>query len=150
MSCEDVEHQIDGFLARYSPPVEALLREARSRMRALFPRGHELVYDNYNALVFAISPSGRTPDCFLSVTGYPRWVTLFFAHGNELDDPHGLLEGEGKHIRGVKLKSPADLDAPALRALVDQAVRLRQAALDLAPPLATTIKGVSAKQRPRR
>jgi len=150
MSDRDVECQIDGFLARYAPPIEALLREARSRVRELFPRGHELVYDNYNALVFAISPSGRTPDCFLSVTGYPRWVTLFFAHGNELDDPQGLLEGEGKHIRGVRLVQAADFDATALRALIDQAVRLRQAALDQAPPLATTIKGVSAKQRPRR
>lgn len=150
MSDQDVERQIDGFLARYAPPIEALLREARSRVRRLFPRGHELVYDNYNALVFAISPSGRTPDCFLSVTGYPRWVTLFFAHGNELDDPQGLLEGEGKHIRGVRLTQAADLDSPALRALIDQAVQLRQAALDQAPPLATTIKGVSAKQRPRR
>ncbi len=146
----DVQAQIDGFLAKYSAAMERDLREARSRLRAMFPRGYELVFDNYNALVFGISPSERSSESFISVTGYPRWITLFFLHGRGLDDPEGLLEGEGKQIRGLRLKTPQDLDSPAVQALIAQAVAPRAAALDEAPALSTVVKLISAKQRPRR
>ncbi len=145
-----VDAQIARFLDRYSPEIAARLGAARHRLRALFPRGHELVFDNWNALVFGISPSGRTPDSFISVAGYPKWVTLFFLHGASLDDPHGLLEGRGKQVRGVRLDSADDFDRPPLAALVAQAIDRQRDALAAAPPLATEIRLVAAKQRPRR
>ena len=145
-----VEAQIAPFLARYTPEIEARLRAARQRLRALFPRGFELVYDNYNALVFAISPTGRTPDAFVSVTGYPRWVTLFFLHGASLDDPLGLLEGGGKQVRGLRIADAADFDRPEVAALLAQAIAPRRAALLAAPVLSTQVKAVAARQRPRR
>jgi hypothetical protein len=144
------ESQISSFLAKYTPAIEAQLREARMRLRAKFPRGFELVFDNYNALVFGISPTDRSPDAFLSVTGYPKWVTLFFLHGASLHDPAGLLEGEGKQVRGVRLKGPEWIDSPEVEALIEQAALPHQAAFLAAPSLTTIVKLVSAKQRPRR
>ena len=78
MPDRETEGRIDGFLVKYSPEIESLLRESKKNLRALFPGGYELVYDNYNALVFGISATGKTSDAFVSVAGYPRWVTLFF------------------------------------------------------------------------
>jgi hypothetical protein len=130
--------------------IEAQLREARARLRARFPRGFELVYDNYNALVFGISPSERTSEAFLSVAGYPKWITLFFLHGAALRDPSGLLEGEGKQIRGVRLEDPAQINSPGVEALMAQAALRYESALLAAPALTTVVKLVSAKQRPRR
>jgi hypothetical protein len=150
MSSSSVESQIDLFLGKYEPAIEAQLREARRRLCALFPRGFELVFDNYNALVFGISPSERTPDAFVSIAGYPKWVTLFFLHGADLDDPGGLLEGEGKQVRSIRLKTPADIDRPEVMELVAQATRSREAAFLAAPKRTTVVKLVSAKQRPRR
>jgi hypothetical protein len=46
----------------------------RNDLRASFARGHELVYDDYNALMFGFSPTDRTSEAFISVAG---WVTLF-------------------------------------------------------------------------
>ena len=54
---------IASLIADYEPSLAAELRAARSKLHALFPRGYELVSDNYNGLVFAITPSERTPDC---------------------------------------------------------------------------------------
>ena len=150
MSKSSVESQIAVFLGKYTPVIEAQLREARSRLRALFPRGFELVYDNYNALVFGISPTERTPDAFLSVAGYPKWVTLFFLHGKGLVDPNGLLEGQGTQVRSIRLKNPAEIDAPAVAELIAQAVLPHQTTFLTAPALTTVIKSVSAKQRSRR
>jgi len=150
MNAIAIESQIAVFLGRYTPAVEAQLREARTRLRAMFPRGFELVYDNYNALVFGISPTERTPDAFLSVAGYPKWVTLFFLHGAALHDPNGLLEGRGKQVQSVRLKDPADINSPEVEALIAQAVLPYEPALLTAPTLTTIVKLVSAKQRPRR
>jgi hypothetical protein len=115
----------------------------------MFPRGFELVYDNYNALVFGISPTERTSDAFISVAGYPRWVTLFFLHGADLRDTHGLLEGQGKQVRSVRLREPKDINTPEVEALIAQAVLPYESAFLAAPSLSTIVKSVSAKQRPR-
>jgi hypothetical protein len=146
----NVEARIEAFLARYSPTISAELRAARSHLRALFPRGHELVYDNYNALVFGFSPTERTSEAFLSVAGYPRWVTLFFLRGVDLRDPDGLLQGDGRQVRSIRLRSAAHLLDREVRALIARAMEPHREALLHAGALQTTIKSVSAKQRPRR
>jgi hypothetical protein len=145
-----VESRIDTFLAKYTPEIEAQLREARARLRAAFPRGVEMVYDNYNALVFGIGATERRTDSFVSVAGYPRWVTLFFLDGVHLVDPAGILEGAGSQVRGVRLKSAADMARPEVEALIAQARARREPELGMAPPLRTVVKSVSATQRARR
>ena len=144
------EARIAGFVDKYTPEIAAQLRDARQRLRAHFPRGVEMVFDNYNALVFGIGPSDRTRESFLSIAGYPKWVTLFFLDGASLRDPEGLLEGEGKQVRGIRLKTPADMDSPAVAALIAQAIASRADALAGAAPLSTVIKAEVEKQRPRR
>jgi hypothetical protein len=144
-----VESRIDTFLAKYTPEIAAQLREARARLRAAFPRGVEMVYDNYNALVFGIGATDRRSDAFISIAGYPRWVTLFFLDGVALEDPAGILEGSGTQVRGVRLKSAADMARPEVTALIAQAIARREPALREAPPLRTVVKSVSATQRPR-
>ena len=144
------ERRIETFVAKYTPAIAAQLRDARQRLRARFPRGVEMVFDNYNALVFGIGPNDHTRESFISIAGYPKWVTLFFLDGASLHDPQGLLEGEGKQVRGIRLKAPADMDTPAVAALIDQAIASRHDALTVAPPLSTVIKAEVEKQRPRR
>ena len=146
----DTERRIEAFVARYAPAIAAQLRDARQRLRAHFPRGVEMVFDNYNALVFGFGPTDRSRDSFISIAGYPKWVTLFFLDGAGLADPDGLLEGDGKQVRGIRLKAPADIDTPAIAALVARAIAPHRDALAAAPPLATVIKMEVAKQRPRR
>ena len=150
MAAPDTEARVEAFVAKYTPAIAAQLRDARRRLRAHFPRGVEMVFDNYNALVLGIGPTDQSRESFISIAGYPRWITLFFLDGAGLDDPLGLLEGDGKQVRGIRLKSPADLDSPAVAALIAQAIAPRAQALLSAPPLATVIKAEVQKQRPRR
>jgi len=145
-----VETQISSFLKKYSPGIAAELRAARAILHSRFPRGCELVYDNYNALVFAFATSERASEAVLSIAGYPRWVTLFFLHGTKLEDPHHLLEGSGSQVRGIRLASAKQLEEPRIVALIEAAVRPRRSAFLAAPPLQTVIRSISAKQRPRR
>jgi hypothetical protein len=56
------------------------------------------------------------------------YVNVFRAHANvgffrgaEIADPKGLLEGDGRFMRHVKLRPPEDVDASALRGLIHTA-----------------------------
>jgi Domain of unknown function (DU1801) len=144
------EGRISDFIGKYTPEISAAIVACRAKLRPLFTRGYELIFDNYNALVFGYAASERTSDAFLSIAAYPRWVTLFFLNGASLKDPCKLLEGTGSQVRGVRLKTPEDLDAPGVRDLIVQATKPWITALAAAPALTTVIKLVSVKQRPRR
>lgn len=137
------------FLAKYAPEIADFTRVARSKLAALFPRGFELVYDNYNALVFGFSPTQRSSDAVVSLAAYPRWVTLFFLKGASLADPASLLQGSGTQVRSIRLGSPTDLDLPAVRDLLARASQPAASLFADAPPLTVVVKSVSAKQRPR-
>ena len=50
-------------------------------------------------------------------------VSLIFFDGASIDDPHGLLEGEGKTVRTMRITSE-EFDKRALRSYVQQAVSL--------------------------
>jgi hypothetical protein len=142
--------EIESFLDKYSPEIAAQLREARSHLAGHFPHGFELVYDNYNALVFAFGASERSSCAVLSLAAYPGWVTLFFADGRALEDPEHLLEGAGVAIRSLRLKPLARLYEPGVQALIAAAKARALDALDMAPPLSTLVKSISARHRARR
>jgi len=61
--------------------------------------------------------------CYLHYT--KNHVTLGFYHGNELTDPSGLLEGEGKQMRHVKLKTVKEAQSTAIKKLIQQATQLK-------------------------
>ncbi len=48
-------------------------------------------------------------------------MSIGFFHGAVLEDPAGLLEGNGKRMRHVKLKPGLELNTEALRSLIDAA-----------------------------
>ena len=56
------------------------------------------------------------PFAYTSV--FKAHVNVGFFHGASLPDPARLLEGDGKHMRHVKLKPGLTTDASALDALV--------------------------------
>ncbi|MFT3720003.1 hypothetical protein [Pseudorhodoferax sp.] len=149
MQRTDPERQIAEFIARYTPEMAASIRACRAKIRSFFPRGFELVYDNYNALVFAFGPSGRSSEAVLSLAAYPGWVTLFFAKGNALSDPDSLLQGKGKHIRGIAKMVPEQLSSAPVMRLIAEAMAPVEQAFREAPELTTIIQSVSEKQRPR-
>ena len=139
------EKQLSAMIARYSPEVASLARKTLVKVRKLLPGAVELVYDNYNALAVAFGPTDRTADVILSVTLYPRWVSLFFAQGASL--PQKRLQGSGKRVRHLVIESVDVLDEPEVRALVEMAVTQATSPLSKRRVI---VKSVAAKQRPRR
>jgi hypothetical protein len=144
------EAQLDGFLAKFDPAVEAEARAALTRMRARIPGAVELVYDNYNALAIAFGANEKLSGVVFSIAVYPRWVSLFFSGGARLPDPQGLLKGSGGALRHIVLKDMALFDDPAVEALIAEALARADPPIDPVQPRRLIIKSISAKQRPRR
>jgi hypothetical protein len=141
--------QLKRALAQYAPEVRSVAVAALAKLRSQLPGATELVYNNY-ALTIAFSPTDRPSHAVVGLTVYPRWVNLGFMEGALLEDPAGMLVGTGSQFRHVRLAAASDLDAPALRALVDQAVANAEAPFDPRRARRIDIRTVSAKQGPRR
>jgi hypothetical protein len=55
---------------------------------------------------------------------FPDHANLYFYRGVDLDDGTGLLQGGGKEMRSITLRSPADAERPAVKSMVRKAFRL--------------------------
>jgi len=53
-------------------------------------------------------------------------VTLAFIRGAALPDPEKLLEGKGKYVRNVRLRSVADVKRPGVKKLIVEAAKLNK------------------------
>jgi len=142
--------QLRGFIAKFDPRHQALIRSVRSALRRRLPTAVELVYDNYNFFVIGYGPTERPSDAVLSIAAGASGVGLCFLHGARLPDPHRLLLGSGRQTRFIRLESAGTLELPAVRALIAAAIRNAPAPFARAGRAQLVIRSVSAKQRPRR
>ena len=147
---ESPAKQIAGFIAKFDPKVAKLIRSLRMALRKRFPTAIELVYDNYNFLVFGFCTTERASDCLVSLAANAHGVTLFFYWGKTLPDPHKILQGGGNQVRWIRLEGAATLARPEVEALLSAAVAQAKSPLPAAGRGYTIVKSISAKQRPRR
>ncbi|ROT98982.1 DUF1801 domain-containing protein [Histidinibacterium lentulum] len=75
----------------------------------------------------------KMKDGFAWAMPHKAHVNFGFMQGAHLPDPQGRLDGTGKSLRHVKLRTPAEVEDPALAALLDAAVAERRAAAEGAP-----------------
>ena len=110
------------FLSAYDPPITEIALAVRKLVLEEAPGATELIYDAYNAVSAGYSFTGRPSDAFIHIAAYAGWVNLGFNRGSQLDDPRGLLRGQGRWVRHVRISTPADLNEPAIRSFVKAAV----------------------------
>lgn len=65
-------------------------------------------------------------DLVVLVGAFSHHVGVEFWRGTSLRDPSHLLEGAGKNLRHVKVRTTAEATAPALVQLLREAVQLDQ------------------------
>jgi hypothetical protein len=126
------------------------IRSARRALRKRLPTAIELVYDNYNFLVFGFCASERASSCIVSLAAAANGVGLSFMYGATLPDPQKILLGSGSQNRFVRLPTAATLAEPAVDTLIKAAIKQSRVPLPTTGAGYTVIKSISAKQRPRR
>jgi hypothetical protein len=107
----------------YLDTKPAELRDVAEQLRKLMKKTVKSAKESVNSWKIPTYESNG-PMCFFMVGKYH--VTFGFLRGASLPDPAGLLEGTGKNVRHVKLRTAEDVKEPALRKLLEAAGRLNK------------------------
>jgi hypothetical protein len=75
----------------------------------------------YGGRVYEMDP-GNPKTLFAGYFVYANHASLEFSHGATFSDSDGHLEGQGKHRRHVKLRTPEDVQAKDVAGFIAQAV----------------------------
>jgi len=112
---------VDTFLKGYPPPVREIAVKAREVILSVMPNATEKVYPGWKVIQYGTAADMKS--VFAAISPQRERVNLGLANGVDLPDPDGLLEGDGKAIRHVKLTSPEAAGAPAVRELIRGALQ---------------------------
>ena len=107
---------IEAWLDRQPGELGAIARKWFARMRQCGDYVRELMHDGCATVCVDDAP-------FAYVNVFKAHVNVGFFHGAALKDPSGILHGEGKFMRHVKIKPGLALNEPALEALIALAYR---------------------------
>lgn len=102
-----VEADINRLLAEHPEHIQAIERALRGLIRREAPAVVETV-DFGNKLI-AFGWSMKMRDLLFAVIAHREHVNLQLADGVDLPDPTGIVEGTGKRIRHVKVRSLDDV-----------------------------------------
>ena len=108
--------RIDARFSDFADPLRLMTRTWFERMRDCGTDVRELLHDGCPVACVDDAPFGY-------VNAFKAHASVGFFHGAMLPDPAGLLEGEGKRMRHVKLRPGKELDVEALGELIAAAYR---------------------------
>jgi hypothetical protein len=114
----------DRHLDATAPAVADIARALRTTVLEGFPGAIEW-FDPGNGLL-AIGSKRAMRDLLFAIIPHKSHVNLQLADGVDLPDPGGRIEGTGKRIRHVKVRSVADAGAPWLRTVIAAQVAYRE------------------------
>jgi hypothetical protein len=114
--CGSVEH--DPAVASWfdSRPGElgSIAHRWFKQMRRCGPDVRELLHDGCPVVCVEDAP-------FAYVNAFTAHANVGFFHGASLSDPAGLLEGNGRYMRHVKLRPGSAIDGASVQALITAA-----------------------------
>lgn len=109
------------FLKRFDPAIRELALDARELVLSVLEPPNESILDVY-VLALNYGFSERMKDQVVYIGVYTKHINLGFHWGARMDDPDGLLKGDGKQMRHIQIKAPADLGTPVVRDYLRRAV----------------------------
>ena len=111
-----LEADVEKLLGEHSAELAAIEHALRATIRREFPDAVEQV-DFGNKLI-AFGRSIKMRGLLFAIIAHKTWVNLQLADGAELPDPDGVIEGTGKRIRHIKVRSvDAASSAPVVAAI---------------------------------
>jgi hypothetical protein len=109
--------EVDEFVkARVLPEYRDVVTELRKVMR-------EAVPDVTETISYGV-PTYRRKRALAVISPTKQGITFAFSRGAEFEDRYGLLQGVGKVSKNVRMKSLDQVNKPALRYYIRQAIEL--------------------------
>jgi hypothetical protein len=110
------------LVTKYSPEVQAIARRLREIIYEVAPKADEKVWaTGWNVARYADGEE------LVAIGPLKNSCNLFFAQGAHLPNPDGLLEGTGKGIRHIKVRSLDTIPVGAIKKLIREAKKYAKA-----------------------
>jgi hypothetical protein len=119
-----VDAEFETLLASSSAPIAATARALRSAVQDAIPSAVQMVDAPDRLLAFGTGQKLR--DMLFAIIPHTGHVNLQLADGADLPNPGGLIEGTGKRVRHIKVRSVEVAGSPAVRAIIDAQVAHRR------------------------
>lgn len=97
--------------------LESLAQEVACVIKEAVPGVHTVA--KYGGTLYTLQPSLKEGQ-FCGVFVYNHHVQISFSRGAELEDPKGLLAGQGKRRRHINFRSLEELDLEYLEQMLVQ------------------------------
>ena len=105
--------------------LKPIVRMLQKIILDIHPDACEIVRLGDRAASYGIGPK-KMSEGYCHIIPHRSWVNLGFYQGAHIEDEHSMLEGSGKNIRHVKIHSLKDVSHPALRKLIQEAIKERR------------------------
>jgi len=123
-----VEVPVSEQLKKIPPAMRPTVQAARRTVKAVAPNAQEIGYHSKpprtSGFMWKLVRYAVDGGNVVGIGTFPSHATLFFYRGRELDDGSGLLQGGGKEMRFITLRTPADAERPAVVRMVRKAFKL--------------------------
>ena len=113
-----------------APQVKSIAQALREVILEDYLEAVEIVRLGDGAASYGVG-SKKMSEAHVYVMPKRSYVNLGFYHGANLIDPQKLLEGTGKKMRHVKVRSVEEAKSETVRDLIAEALAERKQALDL-------------------
>lgn len=108
--------------------TKATIEAARRMVKSIAPKAEEIPYrmaePGSSRTMWKLYRYAVGGENIAGIGTFPDHANLYFYRGVDLDDGSGLLRGGGKEMRSITLRTPAEVERPAVKALVRKAFRL--------------------------
>lgn len=114
----------EDVLALADASLQPVCMALRALVAAQDPGFFEVAWPKLKIASYGVGPAKQTQH-YAYIAVHRAHLNLGLYHGADLADPHGLLEGSGKQLRHVKIRTMDEARSPALAALLQLAIQER-------------------------
>mgnify|MGYP000591374454 CR=1 FL=1 len=100
--------------------TKIIAEKLRIFIGSLVPGTIEVVWEKQNIAGYGIGPK-KMSEQFCYIAPFKKHVNLGFYYGADLEDLFNLLEGSGKNLRHIKIRSKKDISKLEVQKLLEQA-----------------------------
>lgn len=119
-----LSHHLEKIPSGVRPIVEA----ASKTVRAVAPDAEEIPCQAKKprapSMMWKLTRYAVDGEVVVTLGTFTKHASMFFARGSEIEDEQGLLEGTGKSLRYVTLRTPSDAKGAALKEILREAFAL--------------------------
>ena len=130
MKTVDTHGTFDQALSESSDQVKEIAQRLKKLIVDIYPDVVEVPWPKQRIIGYGVGPK-KMSEHFCYIGAQKEHVNLGFYYGAHLSDLDGLMEGTGKNLRHVKVRSAEDVDQSAIRQLIILSFEERQKALGL-------------------